>query len=227
MSIARDISRQSSIQTSTLTANQSGIIVTGGFSGSNLEVHLNGAKIIQGQDYTLNGTSGIILTQGASADDIVEFNIRNTSNSGFSAADTGQIVDQAVTFAKLSNSSTDSLNAQKRGARSWVVFDGRSSGGIAAGNADVSFNVSSVVENSVGNYTVNFETAMGDTHYPVAFAHDDGVRGGIGHVMDCRVHTHATNYIKFQTLVDRAGASPVIPTAGAECQFISVIVFGP
>ena len=227
MSIARDISRQTSRQIVTLTADQTAVTVTGGFSSSTVEVYLNGAKLVQGSDYSLNGTSGITLTQGASVGDIIEFSIRNSSNSGLSAVNTDVITDGAVTFAKLSNSSTDSLNAQKRGARSWVVFDGRSSTGIAAGNADVSFNVSSVVENSVGNYTVNFETAMADTHYPVAFAHSDGIRDSIGHVMDCRVHTHSTNYIQFQTLVDRAGASPVIPTAGSECQFISVIVFGP
>lgn len=227
MSIARDISRQTSRQSVTLTADQTAVTVTGGFSSSTVEVYLNGAKLIQGSDYTLNGTSGITLTQGASAGDIIEFSIRNSSNSGLSAVNTTEIVDESVTFAKLSNSSTESLNVQKRGARSWVVFDGRSASGIAAGNSDVAFNVSSVVEDSVGTYTVNFETAMGDAHYPVAFAHSDGVRTSIGHVMDCRVQTHSQNYITFQTLVDRGGSSPVVPTAGLECSFISVIVFGP
>lgn len=158
MSIARDISRQSSIQTSTLTANQSGVTVTGGFSGSNLEVYLNGAKIVQGQDYTLNGTSGIILTQAGNADDIIEFNIRNTSNSGFSAADTGQIVDQAVTFAKLSNSATESLNVQKRIVKAWVTFD-------AAGSRFNQYNVSSVTDHATGHYKVNFDTSMEDADY--------------------------------------------------------------
>ena len=97
MSIARDISRQSTIQTVNLTDGQTSVTVTGGFSGSNLDVYLNGARIIQGQDYTLNGTSGIVLTDAASADDIIEFSIRNTSNSGFSSANTGQIVDGAIT----------------------------------------------------------------------------------------------------------------------------------
>jgi len=158
MSIARDISRQSSIQTSTLTADQTSVTVTGGFSGSNLEVYLNGAKIVQGQDYTLNGTSGITLTQGASADDIIEFNIRNTSNSGFSAADTGQIVDQAVTFAKLSNSATESLNVQKRIVKAWVTFD-------ATGSRFNQYNVSSVTDAGTGHYRVNFDTNMEDADY--------------------------------------------------------------
>ena len=108
MSIARDISRQTSKQTATLTADQTAVTVTGGFSGSSIDVYLNGARIVQGQDYSLNGTSGTTLSQGASAGDIIEFLIRNTSNSGFSAADTGQIVDGAVTYDKLSDSSTES-----------------------------------------------------------------------------------------------------------------------
>ena len=113
MSIARDISRQTSRQIVTLTADQTAVTVTGGFSSSTVEVYLNGAKLVQGSDYSLNGTSGITLTQGASVGDIIEFSIRNSSNSGLSAVNTDVITDGAVTFAKLSNSSTDSLNAQK------------------------------------------------------------------------------------------------------------------
>ena len=158
MSVARDISRQTSRQTVTLTASQTAVTVTGGFSSSTVEVYLNGVKLIQGSDYSLNGTTGITLTQGGSAGDIIEFAIRNSSNSGFSAADTGQIVDNAVTFAKLSNSATESLNAQKRIAKAWVSFD-------AAGTKFQDFNVSSVTDNSTGNYNVNFATSMEDDDY--------------------------------------------------------------
>ena len=111
-------------------------------------------------------------------------------------------------------------------AKAWVVFDGRFSTGIAAGNVDVSFNVSSVVENSVCTYTVNFDTAMSSDHYPVAFAHDDGYATSVGHIMDCRVTAHSTSSIQMQTIVDRAGTTPVVPSAGGEAQFISVIIFG-
>jgi len=156
MSIARDISRQSSKQTVTLTASQTAVTVTGGFSGSNIDVYLNGARIVQGQDYSLNGTSGITLTQGASAGDIIEFVIRNTSNSGFSAADTGQIVDGAVTFDKLSNSATESDNVKQRTLAAWVTFAGSST-------IYQSFNVSTVTDHGVGDYTINFITPMGDT----------------------------------------------------------------
>ena len=113
----------------------------------------------------MNGTSGITLTQGASAGDIIEFVMRNTSNSGFSAANTGQIVDQAVTFDKLSNSGTEADNVQKRVASAWVNFDGTfgstpytKSNGIRS-----AYNVASVTDNGSGDYTVNFERTFGSS----------------------------------------------------------------
>ena len=168
MSIARDISRQSSKQNATLTADQTAVTVTGGFSGSSIQVYLNGVKIIQGQDYSLNGTSGITLTQGASAGDIIEFVMRNTSNSGFSAANTGQIVDQAVTFDKLSNSGTEADNVQKRAASAWVNFDGYASPSpytLDNGGIRSALNVSSVADLGFGKWQINFDTPFSDTNW--------------------------------------------------------------
>ena len=162
MSIARDISRQTSIQTTTLTADQTSVTVTGGFNGSNIEVYLNGVRLVQGQDFTLNGTSGIVLTAGAAADDIIEFNIRNTSNSGFSSADTGQIVVGAITSAKLSTSTTESVNVKKRVAFAWIKFDGS----LAAASMKLdSYNVDSITDNGLGNYDVDFTTAASSADY--------------------------------------------------------------
>ena len=163
MSIARDISRQSSKQNVTLTADQTAVTVTGGFSGSSIQVYLNGVKIIQGQDYSLNGTSGITLTQGASAGDIIEFVMRNTSNSGFSAANTGQIVNQAVTFDKLSNSSTESENVQSRVAFAWLEMD--CSQVSSEDKIQASYNISSIVDDGVGNFQVSFNTDPPDQYY--------------------------------------------------------------
>ena len=169
MSIARDISRQTSRQTATLTANQTAVTVTGGFSTSTIEVYLNGAKLIQGSDYSLNGTSGIILTQGASAGDIIEFSIRNASNSGLSAVNTSEVVDGAITYDKLSNSSTESENVQKRTAVAWVNFQGNVNPAVIRDD----FNVSSVSYNNTGQYTINFDKTMDNTNYCfVAFARD-------------------------------------------------------
>ncbi len=193
MSTARDISRQSSTQTATLTGGQTAVTVTGGFSGSSLEVYLNGVRIVQGQDYSLNGTSGITLTQSASADDIVEFAIRNTSNSGFSAADTGQIVDSAVTFSKLSNAANDN-NVQKRTIKAWVSFD-------AAGTKFQDFNVSSVTYHGVGNYAVHFATTLEDDDYCCVCTAD--VRNSITNTMACIYRKNMSDETEARIIVSR------------------------
>ncbi len=124
MSIARDISRQTRRSIVEVTSGNAGtnFTVSGGFSGSSLDVYLNGAKLIINSDYSLNGTSGIILNQAAVDGDIIEFVSRNTS-SVINAVDTSAIIDEAVTFDKLSNSATEVHNAQKRMAAAWVNFN--------------------------------------------------------------------------------------------------------
>jgi hypothetical protein len=170
MSIARDISRQSKKQIVNISSNTSNIDVDGGFSGSTLDVYLNGSKLIQNADYALNGNSGIILTQSAVSGDVIEFVIKTTSNI-LSIVDTSALVDEAVTFSKLSNSATEADNVQKRTAKAWVNFNGafgtspftEANGGIRS-----SFNVSSVVDNGTGDYTINFIEPMVDSNFSVA-----------------------------------------------------------
>lgn len=189
MSIARDISRQTSRQTATLTASQTAVTVTGGFSGLSLEAYLNGVRLIQGSDYTLNGTSGITLTQGASAGDIIEFSIRNSSNSGLSAVNTSEIVDEAVTFDKLSDSSTTAENLQQRVAKAWCYFNGSTRA------INDSFNVSSITDTGLatyGSYYVNFENSMSNTNYCVVTASTVTTDGNVGtvHVGGTRTTTN-------------------------------------
>ena len=169
MSVARDISRQTSRQTATLTAGQTAVTVTGGFSSSTVEVYLNGAKLIQGSDYSLNGTSGITLTQGASAGDIIEFAIRNSSNSGLSAVNTSEVVDGAVTSSKLSTSATESDNVKKRVAFAWVRFDGS----LAAGSMILeSYNIDSITDDGQGNYKANFTVNPSNANYCSVVSND-------------------------------------------------------
>ena len=51
------------------------------------------------------------------------------------------------------------------GCRAWVNFNGTSTVAIRA-----SGNVSSITDNAVGDYTVNFTTAMPDINYTTTFA---------------------------------------------------------
>lgn len=73
---------------------------------------------------------------------------------------TADLADAAVTAPKLSGAQSGS--APIYAARAWVNFNGTGTVAIRA-----SGNVSSITDNGVGNYTVNFTTAMADTNYAV------------------------------------------------------------
>jgi hypothetical protein len=69
--------------------------------------------------------------------------------------------------------STASGAAPSYSARAWVNFNGTGTVAIRA-----SGNVSSITDNSVGNYTVNFATAMPDANFATsAWVHDNYQRG--------------------------------------------------
>jgi hypothetical protein len=82
---------------------------------------------------------------------------------------TAEIAGSAVTPAKLSGAQSGS--APIFGARAWVNFDGtrNETGGSDTATTNrfirASGNVSSVLRNGVGDYTVNFTVAMQDVNY--------------------------------------------------------------
>jgi hypothetical protein len=59
-------------------------------------------------------------------------------------------------------------------AKAWVNFNGTGTVAIRA-----SYNVSSITDNGVGNYTVNFTTAMVDANYSVAVSGTSTPAGGV------------------------------------------------
>ena len=70
---------------------------------------------------------------------------------------TAEIAANAVTTAKLGSAEASGL------CKAWVNFNGTGTVAIRA-----SYNVSSITDNGVGDYTVNFTTALADTNYCVA-----------------------------------------------------------
>jgi hypothetical protein len=54
-------------------------------------------------------------------------------------------------------------------AKAWVNFNGTGTVAIRA-----SFNVSSITDNGVGQYTVNFTTNMPDANYSIVIGHSGG-----------------------------------------------------
>ena len=108
---------------------------------------------------TLNfayGTMGGVLTTKASID-----TSGNMSALSFSGAGTGLTGTAAsLTAGAATKLSNDTGSAPSYSCRAWVNFNGT---GTVAINA--SGNVSSITDNGVGDYTVNFATAMPDAFY--------------------------------------------------------------
>ena len=79
---------------------------------------------------------------------------------------TGEVLtDQSDIEAQVKTATNASGSAPVYACRAWVNFDGT----LTSGNIRASGNVSSVVRNGTGNYTVNFTTAMPDANYaPIA-----------------------------------------------------------
>jgi len=67
---------------------------------------------------------------------------------------TAEIAAGAVTYAKIGTTEQGQL------CKAWVNFNGTGTVAIRA-----SYNVSSITDNAVGDYTVNFTTAMPDANY--------------------------------------------------------------
>lgn len=113
----------------------------------------------------LNTTTGTIATLNSTTGTIT--NLSTTLAGDFTISQgTGAVGSGKITFPMLSTSSTQADNAASRVARAWVNFDGTlvtnpaSTTGIRA-----SFNVSSILDNGTGDYTVNFTVAMSDANY--------------------------------------------------------------
>ena len=77
--------------------------------------------------------------------------------------------------------------------RAWVNFNGTGTVAIIS-----SRNVSSVTDNGVGDYTINFTTAMPDANYAIAF-------GGV----------EASDGTPIVTLLRMTGATPILKTTSA------------
>ena len=110
-------------------------------------------------------------------------------------------------------------NVEVYTAKAWVNFDGTTNtGGTCTIRA--SGNVSSVVDNGTGYYTINFATAMPDTNYTALTTQDSG---GSTTVRYTTTTTTATGSFTFQT---RYGTNAATGGGGLEDQvYVRVAIF--
>lgn len=96
--------------------------------------------------------------------------------------------------------STAIENAIHGSAKAWVNFDGQNTPTIRA-----SFNVSSITDDGIGYYTVNFTTAMPDTNYTtlISARRVGSASGYVGHlrsVFDGGAYTSSGPSLVFQSV---------------------------
>jgi len=108
--------------------------------------------------------SGTTITIGGSGDTVTLGS--GASQSGFGSA--AYAANASASTGAVNIDASDNLQfdsgygstATAYGCRAWVNFDGKGSDGIRG-----SGNVSSITDNAMGDYTINFSTAMPDANY--------------------------------------------------------------
>jgi hypothetical protein len=120
-----------------------------------------------------NATNGLSLTP----DNIGSFEFKTGTGAGTTALTltTSQVVmfaGAASVPGNLSFNSGYGSAAVAYGCRAWVNFNGQSTVTIRA-----SGNVTSITDNGVGDYTVNFTTAMPDINYAYCGSHSSASAG--------------------------------------------------
>jgi hypothetical protein len=119
----------------------------------------------------LDGTNGVSDIDGTAATPAIRGTDTNTGIF-FPAADTIAFAEGGVEQMRLNSAGDLQMNsgygsvATAYGCRAWVNFNGIGTVAIRA-----SGNVSSITDNAVGNYTLNFTTAMPDTNYATILSH--------------------------------------------------------
>ena len=114
----------------TATASQTTFTTRGYTDGAFINVYLNGVRLINGTDYTATNGSDIVLTTGASASDVLDF---ETFNS-FELVSGTQTTPTFKTSATLKNDTHEDTDG---GRESTLIFQGEQSGGEISTLAEI------------------------------------------------------------------------------------------
>ena len=160
---------------------------------------------------TTASTSALSFATGSSAAPSITTTSDTDTGIFFPAANTLGFTTQGTEVARFEATGDFSFNSGfgsagiAYGCRAWVNFQGTGTVAIRA-----SGNVSSITDNNVGNYTVNFTTAMPDANYAAASMagqYGGGISATLGFDFDNNVRT--TSAYRFYSVIPDSSASLV------------------
>jgi hypothetical protein len=158
---------------------------------------------------------GYIKVNGTTAATVTSTGL-TTASLQDNAVTTSKVNNAAITAPKLSGAQTG--NAPIYGCRAWVNFDGTtvtSVGGENLCTIRASGNVTKVVRNNTGDYTITFATAMPDANYAT-------VASGSPDVISALIEAQGTPTTTTQQVYAKNGTN----NASANLARINVAIFG-
>jgi hypothetical protein len=154
--------------TVTATASQTDFTPSGGYRINELGVYRNGVRLVQGQDYTAVDGSTVILTDGCTVGDVVEFQVFDSFNIADAISSNGNQVmggDLTVGVSTLYSGatgilSTNTVYAETIGdSRSTIYGDGGNLTNVISG-VEIKLDGTSVgTAATVLNFGAGFSTA--------------------------------------------------------------------
>ena len=144
---------------------------------------------------TINASTTTGLVQSADTSGIIE--LQNNGTTKLTVNSSGATIPTAiVTTLSDGTNSTSATNCIQGSARAWVNFDGTLSGTITPRG---SYNISSVVKNSTGDYSVNFTTSMPNANYSICGTAGAGATYNAVVLSPYAFSAQSTNGIRFRT----------------------------
>lgn len=168
---------------------------------------------------TTGGLSATLAANTVTTSSLVSGSV-TTEKIAPGAVITAAIASGAVTAAKMAGGQTG--DAPVYGCRAWVNFDGSrdSTGALSTSNTNrflrASGNVTSVLRNAAGSYTITFATAMPDVNYAAVIT-SGGTAGSVSAVTIDEQFARTTGTITVANMTTSFG--------GFDCAQMSVAIF--